>query len=109
MKEKVFAIVIESPTDLQREQVQAAVKQHAELWWHGLADLWLVVGKTAKEWRDLLKPIFPISHGGKVLVLAADGPWAARGNFSESETQWLHKNFETVPPETIQMQLPKAD
>jgi hypothetical protein len=102
VNDPVFAIAIEASTDLQRKQVQAAVKQHAELWWHGLADLWLVVGRSASEWRDLIGPIFPTVGSGKVIVLRLGPAWASRGKLSDTETEWLHENVASyVSPKAI--------
>jgi hypothetical protein len=91
-----YAIVIEPSHPLQREQVQEIVKANAETWWHGIADLWFVTGKSAKEWRDSVGVVFPIGSG-KVIVVKVDvdsaGTWAFRGAFSPSEKTWLRENL----------------
>jgi hypothetical protein len=91
-----YAIVIEASHPLQRDQVQEIVKANATLWWHAVADLWLVTGKNAAAWRDLVGVVFPAGNG-KVLVLKVDsqsgGTWAYRGQFPASATEWLRKNL----------------
>jgi len=93
----IFAIVIEPSSELQREQVQAAIKSNAENWWHGMADLWFVKGKDAVAWRDLLAPMFP-NVNGKVFVfrVGTQGTgisWAYRATFSDSATEWVKNNL----------------
>lgn len=96
-KRPVFGIVIEASSPLQREQVQAAIKAQDVGWWHNVGDFWLVTGKSAVEWRDLLGPIFPTPASGKLLVVKidADAPvtWAYRGQFSDSSDEWLKKHL----------------
>ncbi len=93
MSQPIFAIAINRASSLQREQVQDIVAKQADLWWHGFADLWFVVGKSAKEWRDLVGPIF--LRDGAVLVFKAytDRSWASRASWSDSQKDWLHKNL----------------
>lgn len=92
----MFAIAINRATPLQREQVHGIVKQHANGWWHGFADLWIVGGKSAGEWRDLVGVIFPKSPSG-VLVLKLDvksrGTWASRALWTEANKDWLYRNL----------------
>jgi hypothetical protein len=94
----VFAIVIETTTELQREQVQATVKANATSWWHGMADLWFVRGKSARAWRDLVGPIFPTASTGKVVVFKVDNQspgsnWAYRARFPASTKKWIQENL----------------
>jgi len=93
----VFAIVIEAAEQVQREQVQALVVENTGTWWHGMEDLWFVVGGHAGYWRDLLSPIFPTVQTGRVLVFKIDtsvpGSWAARATFDETGLQWIEQNL----------------
>jgi len=91
----IIAIAIEPSTDLQREQVHEMVTAHAELWWHGLQDLWLVGGGTPSEWRDRLGPIFPTTDAGMVMAFKVQrgGGWAYRAGFPESTSSWLKTNL----------------
>jgi hypothetical protein len=91
----IIAIAIEPSTDLQREQVHEMVKAHAEIWWHGIQDLWFVGGGAPGEWRDRIKPIFPTTEAGKVMVFKVQrgGGWAYRADFPESTSSWLRTNL----------------
>jgi hypothetical protein len=96
-KPPVFVIAVEVSTSLQRDQIQAFIKQEADSWWHGLADLWLVTGKSAEEWRNLLRVFFPNKGTGSLLVLKLDpGPsvvWSWRSwTFTESQKKWIEEN-----------------
>ena len=101
MAETAYAIAIEASTTLQRDQIQAFIKEEADSWWHGLADLWLVTGKSAGEWRDALKVFFPNPGTGSVLVLKLDtnpqtASWSFRSwTFTSSQKKWLEEN---LPP-----------
>lgn len=96
MSEAIFAIAIDRATPLQREQVQEIVSKQAEKWWHGFADLWLVSGKSAVEWRDLVGVIF-LRGDGNVLVLkidtASQHTWASRASWSDSQREWLYESL----------------
>jgi hypothetical protein len=97
-KAQAFAIVIEASTALQRDQIQAFIKEEAESWWHGLADLWIVTGKSGREWRDSLKVFFPTTGAGSVIVLKIDaeaqGTWFYRSwTITDSQKKWLEENL----------------
>jgi len=99
MPEPAYAIIIEPSTDLQRDQVQDLIKRTTDDWWHGMPDVWLVLGKNATEWRDLVGPIFPTVGSGKLLVLKLDtdasiSRWAFRAVFPESTQQWLKEHLQ---------------
>jgi hypothetical protein len=94
----VFAIYIEPAEQVQREQVHALILENANDWWHGMEDLWLVVGARASYWRDLLGAIFPTTTSGRILVLKLDtapneGRWAYRATFGESGQQWIEEKL----------------
>jgi len=98
MPDSAYAILIEPSTDLQRDQVQELIKTSTENWWHGMPDVWIVLGKKAGEWKDLVRPIFPTEESGKVLVLKIDNApnissWAYRAFFPDSTRKWLHDNL----------------
>jgi hypothetical protein len=97
-KQNAWAIVIEGSTPLQRDQIQAFIKDNADSWWHGLADLWIVTGKSGKEWRDALKVFFPTTGAGSLIVLKIDvespATWFYRSwTFTESQKKWLRDNL----------------
>jgi hypothetical protein len=96
MSAPVYAIVANLPSDSQRDEVHQIVKENANGWWHAFGDLWIVGGKSAKEWRDLVGPIFPTAPSG-VIVLKIDrehsGTWASQAKLSDSALAWLKKNL----------------
>ncbi len=91
-----FAIVADRVSPAQREQIQGIVKANANGWWHGFADLWIVGGRTAKEWRDLVGVAVPTVPSA-VLVLKLDrataGRWASKAKLSDANSKWLHNNL----------------
>jgi hypothetical protein len=93
----MFVIAANRITAQQREQIQAIVKAHANGWWHSFSDLWIVGGKTAIEWRDLVGVVAPFSEGAGVLVLkidtASDKTWAFRAKMSKAGRAWIRKNL----------------
>jgi hypothetical protein len=92
----VFVIVANRISPAQREQIQGIVKANANGWWHAFADVWIVGGRTAKEWRDLVGVAVPNTPSG-VLVLKLDrahpGAWASKAKFSDANREWIHKNL----------------
>jgi hypothetical protein len=87
-----YAILVDRATDAQLQAVHQAVKDAANGWWHRFTNVWLVGGKTAVEWRDLLKPL--VSAPGSVLVVRVDGSqWAMSGPDVQERAAWLHKNL----------------
>jgi hypothetical protein len=95
--DRAYAIAIEPSDPLQREQVQAFIKEEAESWWHGIADVWIVTGKSASEWRDLVGMFFP-QGAGSVIVLKldthSDETWFFRSlAFTDSQREWLRMNL----------------
>lgn len=95
-KPEVCAIVVEVSTALQRDQIQAFIKEEAESWWHGLADLWLVTGKSPQGWRNSLRAFFPKKGTGSLIVLTIDTSahtsWRS-WTFTESQKKWLKENL----------------
>jgi hypothetical protein len=90
-----YVIAINRATPEQRQQVHEIVKANANGWWHAFADCWIVGGKTAAEWRDLVGVVFPIGPGG-VLVLKIDtagATWAYRATFKDSAKEWLRTHL----------------
>ena len=87
-----YAIIANNITPEQREQMQAIVKANANGWWHSFADLWIVGGRSAGEWRDLVGAAAPTAPSA-VMVLAIDrsdaNGWAFRGILPESSVNWL--------------------
>jgi hypothetical protein len=89
---------------VQRNKVQAVVKEHANGWWHFFADLWIVGGRggtghgPTTEWRDLILKSLGAGSGVGVLVLqlppnSADRWWAMSGPDGETRAEWLRKNL----------------
>jgi hypothetical protein len=95
-----FAIVASRITPAQREQIQGIVKANANGWWHGFADLWIVGGRSAREWRDLVGVAVPHVPSG-VLVLKIDesapSTWAFKATMSDANRDWLKKNLRAKP------------
>ncbi len=87
-----FAIVINRSTPEQRAQAHEIVKANTDSWWHGFGDLWLVRGKSASEWRDLVGVALQAVPSG-VLVLRIADPglprWAYRAKLADSAAEWL--------------------
>ncbi|MGB9185145.1 MAG: hypothetical protein WCB67_13870 [Solirubrobacteraceae bacterium] len=90
-----YAIVADRITAAQREQIQGIVKANANGWWHAFADLWIVGGRTASEWRDLVGVAVPTVPSG-VMVLKIDEVntprWSYKAAMSDANKEWLHKN-----------------
>jgi hypothetical protein len=90
-----FVIAINQATAAQREQVHEIVKASTGTWWHAFADAWIVQGRTAGEWRDLVGEPFRLGPGG-VIVLKVDdagATWAYRAQMSDTARKWLRDNL----------------
>ena len=89
-----FTIAANRITPQQREQIHGIVKEHANGWWHGFADLWIVGGKSASEWRDLVGVAVPHVPSG-VLVFKVDsdtkGTWAYRAKMNDNGREWIKR------------------
>ena len=96
MNAQMYAIVANRISTAQREQIQGIVKANANGWWHGFDDLWIVGGRTASEWRDLVGVAVPSQPSGViVLKIDKDNPprWAYKAAMSDANRDWLHKNL----------------
>jgi hypothetical protein len=91
----LFAIFVNRVTAEQREQIHEIIKEHANYgWWHGFADLWIVVGKTATAWRDLVGEVTVYPPSGVLVVKVSSdekGVWASRSTLSESNREWIKR------------------
>jgi len=92
-----YTIILDRGTDDERSAVHATVKANANGWWHHFADAWIVHGKSAAEWRDLVKGALS-SEASSVLVLrlpeaSTESRWAYFGRKSTKRCQWLHSNY----------------
>ncbi len=87
-----FVIILQGIDNSQRTLIHELVKKHADDWWHELADVWVVKGGTAKEWRERLLPLVPLDPA-ILLVLALKttpgGRWATHGD--EAFGVWLRR------------------
>lgn len=92
---KKYAIVANNITPVQREQIQAIIKANANGWWHNFADLWIVGGRNASEWRDLVG-VAVLPAASAVLVLAVDTSdahaWAYKGVLGQGASEWLRSD-----------------
>jgi hypothetical protein len=91
-----FAISVDRATQEELDAVQSIVKANANGWWHRHAAFWVVGGKTASEWRDLIKPA--LVSGSSVLVLQlpendAEKNWSFNGPEAKAKCEWFHKNY----------------
>ena len=85
-----------APGDVNR--VHAAIKTHANGWWHQLRHAWLVGGdRTAVEWRSLLRESVEGTRSIlMVFKLPADEAqrnWSYFGTNKDQRTRWLHDNY----------------
>jgi hypothetical protein len=92
-----YAIVLSASTAEQREAVQAIIKENASRgWWHRFPNMWLVGGRSASQWRDLVRPAMRPGIGA-VLVLKIDtddpNTWSFFGPRSKETTKWLHEHL----------------
>jgi len=91
MNPPMFVIVTDGLGDVQRNLAFEAIKSASEAagtaWWHHFSDVWIVQGKSAADWRDLVRSTGEAS----VLVLELTSGWAA---YSPSKGHpWLHTQF----------------
>jgi len=92
-----FVILANKITDEQRDQIHAAVKEHAAGWWHHFLDSWIAGGHTAQFWRDTLKPAVVKGPASiVVLQLAEPAKWATFGPTKHAE--WLYTNLSHEKP-----------
>lgn len=78
----VFVIVVDDVTSLQRDRIHELVKTNTDDWWHELKDLWIVTGRTAAAWRDLVDPVLKGQRSPAVVLKVAareGGRWATSG------------------------------
>ena len=94
MKPALFILVANELSDEQREKIQDVVKANADGWWHHMPNVWLLSGKTATAWRDLVKDIVAPGPAG-ILVFKVDtvfsGGWS--GYTQKKMYPWLHENW----------------
>jgi hypothetical protein len=75
-------IILDQPTEYDRQAVHEIVKTNSTDWWHHFSDIWIAGGLQEKEWRLLIMEEF----SGQVLVIALPADRAGRtwsGSFQE--------------------------
>jgi hypothetical protein len=93
-----FVIVVDRPSDRQREAVHQRIKKATQWWWHQYADTWIVGGGgNATDWSKRLQPVFK-NGASSVLVFRLPGQdetqsWAYFGPHSAERIDWLHKYY----------------
>jgi hypothetical protein len=91
-----FMIIIDRPTTDLLNAVHELIKQKTDKWWHRYDAVWIVLGGTATEWRDLIKPL--ISDGPSILVFRLPDEndqrqWAASGPSARERFVWLREEY----------------
>jgi hypothetical protein len=91
-----FLIILDRATEQQRRAVHEVIKENARTWWHRFVDVWIVHGKSADRWRDLVGD--EISNPATVLVIrfptkGDETRWSARGPDTSTKFDWFHKNL----------------
>ena len=96
--EQFSVIILDGPTQAQRDAVHERVKKVTKSWWHTFDDVWIVrSGTSPTEWIDRLQPVFK-SGPASFLVLGLPGTTDTRswGYFGPNPTQrvaWLHRYY----------------
>ncbi len=93
-----FLIVVDWALESEVAAVQAVVQEHSPQWWHHFAEVWIVEGRSAAEWRDLVLPCLDPGVPSAVLVAAlpAGAKLAYYGPDMPVRTAWLAERF---PPD----------
>jgi hypothetical protein len=96
--EKFSLIILDNPTQGQRNAVHGRVRKATGSWWHGYDDIWIVQsGLTAAQWIDQLQGFFK-SGPASFLVLGLPETdqtrsWAYFGPNPNERASWLHKYY----------------
>lgn len=83
-----FVIAVDGIDNTQRTLMHSWIKSQTEEWWHQLPDVWVVVGRTAKFWRDGLQPFtLPTTQ---ILVMGLKGtPGERWATHRVSNSDWF--------------------
>jgi hypothetical protein len=96
--EQYSVIILDSPTQAQRNSVQDRVKKATGLSWHTYGDVWIVRGPISpSEWIQRLQPIFK-AGAASFLVLQLPGSdqsraWGYFGPDPTHRVSWLHRFY----------------
>jgi len=91
-------IILDSPTQAQRNAVHDRVKKATKSWWHSYDDVWIVRSENAPtDWINRLQSIFK-SGPGSFLVLGLPETsdtrtWGYFGPNPVERVAWLHRNY----------------
>jgi hypothetical protein len=98
MIEDAFVIIVDHGTPTQLNYVHEVIKQHTKNWWHRFSSTWIVSGKTASEWRDIVRPFIEKSSKASALVIAlpsddTERAWSYFGIEVEDRCAWLFQQY----------------
>src|SRR5262245_17374092 len=96
--EQYSVIILDQPSQGQRNAVHARVKKQTSTWWHMYEDIWIVRSThQPTQWINLLKSVFATGAAG-FLVLGLPNTdetrsWGYFGPNPAQKVDWLHKNY----------------
>jgi hypothetical protein len=98
MTARPFVIVLDRATPEERAAVHEIIKANAKGWWHHFADTWIVGGKTAQTWTQLLKPALPTGQSSILIFRLPANPapadWSYFGIDGQKRLRWMYDTFE---------------
>lgn len=92
----MHVVLLDRASPEERERTHDAVKENSSGWYHHQTDTWIVRGKTAAEWRDILKSVLDRGPSNLlVFTLPEEGArsWAYWGPNAKKRGEWLHRNY----------------
>jgi hypothetical protein len=94
MSDNFFLLVTAGFDQTQEKLLLANVKSSADSWWHEQVDIWLLKGKDAAYWANVLSHIAAID-GSRYLLLRLPPvglrQWA--GRHTRSALAWIRENY----------------
>jgi len=96
--EHYSVIILNQPTQAQRNAVHARVKKATGTWWHAYDDIWIVRSTNQPtQWINLLKGQFATGPAGFLVLGLPDTDqtrsWGYFGPNPNDMVGWLHKNY----------------
>lgn len=94
----MFLITVDRGSPEELDKVHEIAKLNSAFWWHHFSSTWIVAGKTASEWKDLLEGIL-VGPDSAILILRLPEEekrnwWLrAREESLDKKASWLHKYY----------------
>jgi hypothetical protein len=89
-----FVIIADQIDNTQRAQIQFAVKEGAESWWHEFLDVWIVKGgESTAYWRDLLSIIVAPGRSAILVLALPEGRKRWASSMGKGKSDWLHEIY----------------